>query len=88
MIKNHGLYPFYISYLEYKKELDKISDGEYRDWETRIDYRDWETFNCGSGFTDEDRKEIWNNKEKYLGKIAEIQYFRESHNQDGGLSVS
>ena len=27
MIKNHGLYPFYISYLEYKKELDKISDG-------------------------------------------------------------
>lgn len=43
---------------------------------------------CGSGFTDEDRKEIWDNKEKYLGKIAEIQYFRESRNQDGGLSVS
>ena len=52
-----------------------------------LDYKGYE-LRCGSGFTDEDRKEIWNNKEKYLGKIAEIQYFRESHNQDGGLSVS
>lgn len=52
-----------------------------------LDYKGYE-LRCGSGFTDEDRKEIWNNKEKYLGKIAEIQYFRESRNQDGGLSVS
>ena len=52
-----------------------------------LDYKGYE-LRCGSGFTDEDRKEIWNNKEKYLGKIVEIQYFRESHNQDGGLSVS
>lgn len=52
-----------------------------------VDYKCYE-LHCGSGFTDEDRKEIWDNKEKYLGKIAEIQYFRESRNQDGGLSVS
>lgn len=52
-----------------------------------LDYKGYE-LHCGSGFTDEDRKEIWDSKEKYLGKIAEIQYFRESHNQDGGLSVS
>lgn len=52
-----------------------------------LDYKGYE-LRCGSGFTDEDRKEIWDNKEKYLGKIAEIQYFRESRNQDGGLSVS
>ncbi|AJA41424.1 ATP-dependent DNA ligase [Geobacillus virus E3] len=52
-----------------------------------VDYKGYE-LRCGSGFTDEDRKEIWDNKEKYLGKIAEIQYFRESRNQDGGLSVS
>ncbi|MGG3920494.1 hypothetical protein ABEV41_00840 [Geobacillus thermodenitrificans] len=52
-----------------------------------LDYKGYE-LRCGSGFTDEDRKEIWDNKEKYLDKIAEIQYFRESHNQDGGLSVS
>jgi len=30
MIKSHRLYSFYISYLEYKKELDKISDGAFR----------------------------------------------------------
>ena len=29
---------------------------------------------CGSGFTDEERVEIWNNKEKYLGKYVEVQY--------------
>lgn len=52
-----------------------------------LDYKGYE-LRCGSGFTDEERKEIWDNKEKYLGKIAEIQYFRESRNQDGGLSVS
>ena len=27
MIKNHRLYPLYVSYLEYKKELDKVSEG-------------------------------------------------------------
>ena len=29
----------------------------------------------GSGFTDLQRKEIWDNKEKYIGLIAEVQYF-------------
>lgn len=32
------------------------------------------TFNCGTGFNDEQRKEIWNNKDKYLGKLASIRY--------------
>lgn len=41
-----------------------------------------------SGFSDEMRDEIWNNKSKYLGAIAEVQYFRESQNEQGGLSVS
>lgn len=31
-------------------------------------------FTCGTGFTDEERVEIWNNREKYLGKIAKIKY--------------
>lgn len=30
MIKNHGLYFFYISYLEYKRDIGKISDGAFR----------------------------------------------------------
>lgn len=29
---------------------------------------------CGSGFTDDERENIWNNKDTYLGKIIEVQY--------------
>lgn len=36
----------------------------------------------GSGLSDELRKEIWDNKEDYLGKIAEIVYTTESKNQN------
>lgn len=28
----------------------------------------------GTGFTDELRKELWNNQDKYIGKVVEIQY--------------
>ena len=31
-------------------------------------------FNIGSGFTDSQRKEIWNNRENYLGKIAKFKH--------------
>lgn len=33
-----------------------------------------DTFKCGTGFNDAQRKEIWNNKDKYLGKLASIRY--------------
>jgi DNA ligase-1 len=29
---------------------------------------------CGSGFNDEDRKEFWENQDKYLGKTIEVEY--------------
>ena len=32
------------------------------------------TFSCGTGFDDKLRKEIWDNKENYLGKLASIRY--------------
>ncbi len=32
-------------------------------------------FNCGTGFTDEDRKEIWENFGNYLGCMAKIKSF-------------
>ena len=42
----------------------------------------------GSGFELSMRDEIWNNKDKYLDKIAEIQYFEETSNQkDDKLSL-
>ena len=31
-------------------------------------------FRCGTGFNDVQRKEIWENKESYLGKLASIRY--------------
>ncbi len=33
-----------------------------------------DTVNVGSGFTDEDRFEIWQNRESYLGKLAKIKH--------------
>ena len=33
-----------------------------------------DTFNCGTGFSDALREEIWFNQEKYLGKLASIRY--------------
>lgn len=51
-----------------------------------VDYKGY-TVGVGTGFTDEDRDYIWNHQDEYLGKIVEIQYFEESKNQDGGLSL-
>lgn len=41
----------------------------------------------GSGFTDEDRKQIWNNPKEYIGKLAKVQYFEETQNDSGELSL-
>lgn len=51
-----------------------------------VDYKGYKV-GCGSGFTDEDREYIWNNQDKLLGRIAEIQYFEETKNQNGGISI-
>ena len=32
-------------------------------------------FNIGTGFTDDERNEIWANRDKYLGKIVKFKYF-------------
>lgn len=41
----------------------------------------------GSGFTDELREKIWNNKEDYRGLTMIVQYFEETTNQEGGISL-
>ncbi len=41
----------------------------------------------GSGLTDEIRDEIWNNQDKYLGVMIEVQYFEMTTNKDGGKSL-
>lgn len=41
----------------------------------------------GSGFSIEQRQEFYCNPRKILGKIITVQYFAESKNQDGGISL-
>jgi DNA ligase-1 len=41
----------------------------------------------GSGFTIEQRQEFYHNPNKILGKIITVQYFEETKNQDGGISL-
>lgn len=33
------------------------------------------TFNCGTGFTDDERSAIWNNQDAYLGQVAKVKHF-------------
>ena len=41
----------------------------------------------GSGFSKEDRDYIWTHQNEFLGKAAVIQYFEETQNDKGGLSL-
>lgn len=41
----------------------------------------------GTGLTDEQRKEFWEHQNEYLGRIATIQYFEETCDSKGVLSI-
>ena len=43
--------------------------------------------NVGSGFTLQDREEIWTDNSIIVGKIIEVQYFEISQNEQGGYSL-
>lgn len=51
-----------------------------------VDYKGY-TVKVGSGFTDELREEIWNNRDSWLGRTIVVQYFEETQNQQGGISL-
>ena len=40
-----------------------------------LEFAPGQTFNCGTGFTDEDRAEIWQNRDKYMGRLAKVKSF-------------
>ena len=42
---------------------------------------------CGSGFTDDERTKYWSNPNEIIGKIATIQYFEISKNDNGGYGL-
>jgi DNA ligase-1 len=52
-----------------------------------VRYKKGNVVKVGSGFSDEIRKEIWANQSKYFGTVCEIQYFEETTNADGGISL-
>ena len=52
-----------------------------------VRYKNGNVVRVGSGFSDILRAQIWADKNKYLYSICEIQYFEESTNADGGISL-
>lgn len=48
-----------------------------------VKYKD-NTVGVGSGFSDEQRHEIWANKDKYIGRIAEVKYKDITHDKNTG----
>ena len=50
-----------------------------------VDLRGENIVGVGSGWTIEDRQEIWRNQDKYLGRILEVQFFEESVDSKTGL---
>ena len=51
-----------------------------------VDYKGHKV-NVGSGFSDRDREIYWKLKEQMIGRVAEVKYFEESRNQNGGISL-
>ena len=41
----------------------------------------------GSGFSIEQRQDFYNNPDAILGKVITVQYFEETKNQEGGISL-
>lgn len=52
-----------------------------------VRYKNGNVVKVGSGFSDQLRKEIWQNRNSHFGTICEIQYFEETTNADGGESL-
>jgi DNA ligase-1 len=52
-----------------------------------VRYKDGNIVKVGSGFSDELRSLIWLEPSDFIGKIVEIQFFEETTNADGGVSL-
>ncbi len=52
-----------------------------------VRYKDGNIVKVGSGFSDELRALIWLEPADFIGKICEVQFFEETTNADGGISL-
>lgn len=69
----------------FNQAIDGKNAGQLQSINVKLD--DDNIVQVGSGLTEELRLEIWNNQDKYLGAMVEIQYFELSENQNGGKSL-
>lgn len=69
----------------FEEAIDGKNRGGLKSLIVQLD--DENTVNVASGLTEEQRVDIWANKDNYLGKIIEVKYFEETVNQNGGRSL-
>ena len=51
-----------------------------------VDYKG-ATVGVGSGLDNDTRIEVWQHPDQYIGRVAKIQYFEETHGEDGSPSI-
>ena len=51
-----------------------------------VDYKGY-SVKVGSGYSEEDREFFWKNQNELLGRVMEVQYFEETQDADGNLSL-
>ena len=69
----------------FEQAIDGKNRGGLKSIIVQLD--DDNTFNVSSGLTEEQRIDIWENQDNYIGKIIEIKYFEETTNKEGGRSL-
>lgn len=79
VVKSAEMGPFRYVLEGHEKEEEMLSC-------VTIDHKGHEV-RVGSGWTIEQRKEFYKNPESIIGKTITVQYFSETRNQDGGISL-
>lgn len=74
-----------LTIVGFEEAIDGKNRGGLKSLIVQLD--DENTVNVASGLTEEQRVDIWANKDQYLGKIVEVKYFEETVNQTGGRSL-
>lgn len=69
----------------FEEAIDGKNRGGLKSLIVQLD--DENTVNVASGLIEQQREDIWNNRQDYLGRIIEVQYFEETRNKNGGRSL-
>lgn len=69
----------------FEEAIDGKNRGGLRSLIVQLDNEN--TVNVASGLTEQQREHIWNNRQDYLGRIIEVQYFEETRKKNGGRSL-